>query len=55
MIGTVESFERKSGEYFFTVKIKLSTEFKKLSHVYIVTNMLKKEQQELESRSESDK
>lgn len=54
MIGTVESFERKSGEYFYTVKVKLSTEFKKLSHVYIVTNMLKKEQEELEKKSELD-
>ncbi|MES2141065.1 MAG: rod shape-determining protein MreC [Bacteroidota bacterium] len=55
LIGTVESFERKSGEYFYTVKVKLSTEFKKLSHVYIVTNMMKKEQEELENRSETDK
>jgi rod shape-determining protein MreC len=55
LIGTVESFERKSGEYFYTVKVKLSTEFKKLSHVYVVTNMMKKEQEELENRSETDK
>lgn len=55
LIGTVESFERKSGEYFFTVNVKLSTEFKKLSHVYVVTNMMKKEQEELEDRSETDK
>jgi len=55
MIGTVESFERKSGEYFYTVKVKLSTEFKKLSHVYIVTNKFKTEQEELEIKSETDK
>ena len=55
MIGTVESFERKSGEYFYTVKIKLSTEFNKLSHVYIVTNKLKKEQEDLENKSETDR
>lgn len=55
LIGTVESFERKSGEYFYTVNVKLSTEFKKLSHVYIVTNMMKNEQEELENRSETDK
>lgn len=55
LIGTVESFERKSGEYFFTVNVKLSTEFKKLSHVYVVTNMMKKEQEELENRSETEK
>jgi len=55
MIGTVDSFERKAGDYFYTLKVKLSTEFKKLSHVYIVTNMMKQEQEKLEKRSESDK
>lgn len=54
MVGTVESFERKAGEYFYTVVVKLSTEFKKVSHVYIVTNMLKEEQEDLEKRSEAD-
>lgn len=54
MVGTVESFERKAGEYFYTVVVKLSTEFKKVSHVYIVTNMLKEEQENLEKRSEGD-
>lgn len=55
MIGTVESFERKSGEYFYTVQVRLSTEFKKLSHVYIVNNLLKQEQEELEKSSEGEK
>jgi rod shape-determining protein MreC len=54
MIGTVESFERKSGEFFFTVKIKLSTDFKKLSYVYVVNNLQKLEQEELEKKSETD-
>lgn len=54
MVGTVENFERKAGEYFYTVNVKLSTEFKKLSHVYIVTNIQKEEQEELEKRSEAD-
>lgn len=54
LIGTVESFERKSGELFFTVKIKLSTDFKKLSYVYVVNNLQKLEQEELEKRSEAE-
>lgn len=53
-VGTVESFERKSGEFFFTVKIKLSTDFKKLSYVYVVNNLQKLEQEELEKKSEID-
>jgi rod shape-determining protein MreC len=54
-IGTVESWERKSGAYFYTVKVKLLTDFKKLSHVYIVNNLLKDEQDQLEKKSETDK
>jgi rod shape-determining protein MreC len=54
MIGTVESLERKPGAIFFTVKIKLSTDFKKLNYVYVVNNLQKLEQEELEKRSESD-
>lgn len=54
LVGTVESFERKSGELFFTVKIKLSTDFKKLSYVYVVNNLQKLEQEELEKKSEAE-
>ena len=54
LIGTVESFEQKSGEIFYTVKVKLSTDFKKLTHVYIVNNMMKEEQEALEKKSEAD-
>jgi rod shape-determining protein MreC len=53
-IGTVESWIRKPGEYFYTVKVRLLTDFKKLTHVYIVDNKLKKEQQELEKKLEAE-
>lgn len=52
MIGTVESYYRESTKPFYTVKIKLSTDFKKLSHVYIVDNKLRTEQEELEKKTE---
>jgi rod shape-determining protein MreC len=55
MVGTVESFERESGKYFFTVKVRLSTDFKKITHVYIVNNMMKEEQENLEKSSTKDK
>jgi rod shape-determining protein MreC len=55
LIGTVDSWERKAGKYFFTVRVKLSTDFKKITHVYIVNNMFKDEQQELETKSQADK
>lgn len=54
-IGTVESFVRKARENFYTVKVKLLTDFKKLTYVYIVDNILKEEQKELEQRSETEK
>jgi rod shape-determining protein MreC len=53
-IGTVDTAVRKTGEYFLTVKVKLLTDFKKLTHVYIVDNLLKKEQEDLEKKSESE-
>ncbi|OFY87448.1 MAG: rod shape-determining protein MreC [Bacteroidetes bacterium RIFCSPLOWO2_12_FULL_35_15] len=55
LIGTVESYFRESAKPFYTVKVKLSTDFKKLTYVYIVNNMLKGEQEILEKNSEADK
>jgi rod shape-determining protein MreC len=51
MIGTVESFEIEAGKSFYTVKVKLSTDFKKLTHVYIVKNIFREEQEELEKQT----
>jgi len=51
MIGTVESFEIEAGKSFYTVKVKLSTDFKKLTHVYIVKNIFREEQEELEKQA----
>ncbi len=53
LIGTVESYYRESTKPFYTVKVKLATDFKKLSHVYIVENLLRKEQVELEKKTEA--
>lgn len=52
MIGTVESYEIEPGKPFYTVNIKLSTDFKKLTHVYIVTNIYREEQETLEELTE---
>jgi rod shape-determining protein MreC len=48
MIGRVEDFETKAGDNFYDITIRLSTDFSKLSYVYIVNNVLKEEQQQLE-------
>jgi rod shape-determining protein MreC len=49
MIGTVRSVENDPSENFFKIKIKLSTSFGSLSHVYIVNNLMKEEQRTLEA------
>ncbi|MHB8261762.1 MAG: rod shape-determining protein MreC [Bacteroidia bacterium] len=51
-VGTVKSFERKSGDAFYTVKVNLSTNFKKLNHVYVIKNVFKAEQDSLELKSQ---
>jgi len=52
MVGTVREFERKSGDAFFTLKINLATQFRKLNHVYVVKNFFKVEQDSLELNSQ---
>ena len=51
-VGIVKSFERKSGDAFYTVKVNLSTNFKKLNHVYVIKNVFKAEQDSLEFKSQ---
>jgi rod shape-determining protein MreC len=53
MVGYVKSFERKSGDAFYTVKINLSTNFKKVNHVYVIKNVFKNEQDSLELKSQT--
>ena len=52
MIGTIEDFEAKAGDNFYSITIKLSTDFASLSHVFIVSNLMKEEQRTLEEKSE---
>jgi rod shape-determining protein MreC len=54
MIGTVESYFIKPGQNFFTITIKLSTNFKTVNHVYVVTDLLKEERRQLEEKSQHD-
>lgn len=48
MLGTIEEHELNTSTNFYDIKVKLSTDFQKLDHVYVVNNLLKKEQLELE-------
>lgn len=51
-VGTVEKWEQKQNESFFTVKIKLGADLKKVNHVYIIQNKYKGERDSLERNSQ---
>lgn len=47
LIGTIYEFDGSGGD-FYSVKVRLSTDFQKLTSAYIVVNLKKKEQLSLE-------
>ncbi len=47
MVGTISEFDDSPGD-FYEIKLRPSTEFRKLNHVYIIINLKKKEQLETE-------
>lgn len=51
MVGIVSGSELKPGDNFYAIKVRLSTNFANLSHVYIVDNLLKSEQLGLEAQT----
>jgi rod shape-determining protein MreC len=55
VIGSVMLVQRMPGDNFYTIRIKLSTDFYSLSQVYVVNYLMKKEQENLETGSENDK
>lgn len=50
LIGFVESVNKKTAN-FLSVKVKLATDFKKISDVYVIAHTKKQEQQQLEDTS----
>lgn len=47
MVGFVEQAISEKGSGFYTIKVRLATEFTKLDHVYIIDNRFKAEQDSL--------
>ena len=41
MVGTIENYERRINESFFTCLVRLSADFKKANHVYVIKNIFK--------------
>ena len=54
MIGQVESVTTHGVNGFMSADIKLAVDFKRLSNVQVVRNLLKKEQLELQERAENE-
>lgn len=53
-IGTISLYNVNKGNDFYDIKIKLNTEFNKISYVYIVKSLMKDELDLLKNRSQND-
>jgi len=53
LIGTIKNFEVEGGN-FYVIRVKLSTDFKRLTYVNVVSNLRKGEQIELENQLDND-
>lgn len=51
MVGTVSEASVIDGSNFYEIKVRLSSDMNNLSHVFVVNNLLKEEQQALEEAS----
>jgi len=52
MVGTIESFERRKNESFYTAQVRLSADLKKVNHVYIIRNKMKSERDSIETETQ---
>ena len=54
MIGTISKFDLNEGNNFYNIEVLLSTNFISLNQVYVVSNLYKKEQDDLEKSASND-
>jgi len=52
MIGTIEEFYKNSEDNFYTITVLLSVDFKSVTNVYLIKNLLRDEQLKLEEEAE---
>jgi len=53
LIGSIAEFEAREGN-FYTIAVDIAVDYKKLSHVNVIRNLLREEQRELERISGND-
>ncbi len=51
-VGTINSFRKNHKNNFYTIKLDLSVDMKKITNVYLIKNKLFKEQKRLEEKAE---
>jgi rod shape-determining protein MreC len=54
LVGTVTKIDQKSGESFYEIDVKLSTNFSKLRYVYIIKDRFAQEKIKLEEGAQND-
>ncbi len=52
LIGTIDSYNVKPGDNFYTIRVRFSTNFKNIGHVYVITDLFKEERKKLEEKEE---
>lgn len=52
VVGTIESYERRRNESYYTARVKLGADMKKVNHVYVIKNKFKGERDSLESKTQ---
>ncbi len=53
-VGYVHKISHNSGSGFYTVDIGLATDFNKISHVYVITNLFREEQKSLQEKATNE-
>ena len=53
-IGVVEKVEPIPTQYFYTIKVRLTANFKKLGFVYVVSDLMKTEKADLEENAHKE-
>jgi rod shape-determining protein MreC len=52
MVGTIVFFEKRQNESFYTARVRLSADLKKVNHVYVIKNKFKGERDSLEQKTQ---
>lgn len=54
LVGFIENASLDDGDNFYTIRLRLSADYAKLTHVYVVKNLMRQEQIQLEKASQNE-